>query len=91
MEMKEMKLVYETLLTAPGMEVIIKLDTRLSCRMILMLTQVINLGLESKNQRSGLLSILSEAEAKELEQLAVAFLEKGGLVEMNKNLQQLEV
>lgn len=89
--MKEMKLVYETLLTAPGMEVIIKLDTRLSCRMILMLTQVINLGLESKNQRSGLLSILSEAEAKELEQLAVAFLEKGGLVEMNKNLQQLEV
>ncbi len=89
--MKEMKLVYETLLTAPGMEVIIKLDTRLSCRMILMLTHVIGLGLDSKNQRSGLLSILSEAETKELEQLAVAFLEKGGLVEMNKNLQQLGI
>jgi len=91
MEMKEMKLVYETLLTAPGMEVVIKLDTRLSCRMILMLTQVINLGLESKNQRSGFLSILSEDETKELEQLAFAFLEKGGLVEMNKNLQQLGI
>lgn len=89
--MKEMKLVYETLLTAPGMEVVIKLDTRLSCRMILMLTQVINLGLESKNQRSGFLSILSEDETKELEQLAFAFLEKGGLVEMNKNLQQLGI
>jgi len=89
MEMKEMKLVYDTLLTAPGMEETIKLDARLSRRMILMLTQVIGNGLESKSQRSGILSVLSEAETKELETLAVTFLEKGGLVQLNKNLQQL--
>ncbi len=90
---KEMGLLYETLLSAPGMTDAVKLDLRISRKEILLLSRVIASGLLAKPDEglSGLLKVAGKDSADMLHRISDELLEKAGLSEMNRHLISLQV
>lgn len=85
----EVSKVYDTVLSIPGMNENVKLDLKVSRKMVLILTQVIERGLkEEKKEASWLLAAAGNEAASELSGLIHQCLEKAGLTELNAKLQQ---
>lgn len=88
---KEVGLVYDTLLSAPGMSEVVKLDLRMSRKNVLLLTKVIEKGLSVKpvNSEEGLLLAVGGDDLDSLRQISTDLLAKAGLSEMSEKLRSL--
>lgn len=82
-------MVYDLLLSAPGMTELVKVDWKLNRKMVLLLVELIRDGLASK-ALTGVLSVMEETERNEIAKLLEGLLEKGGLSEMDKQLKLIE-
>lgn len=89
---KEVGLVYETLLSSPGMSDEVKIGLRLSRKNVLLLTYVIEKGLQVKKgeQMEGLLLAAGTGVTEELQRTVADLLQKAGLSEMNEKLSSLQ-
>lgn len=87
MEDKDLKWVYGTVLSAPGMEELVKLDFKASRKVILLLGEVIGRGLTAKG--NGLLESVEKDLLKELQTINESFIGRAGMTELEKNLRQL--
>lgn len=87
-----MKKVYDTVLSSPGMNEMIKVDLRINRKTILLLNQVINRGLNNRpqGQEYGLPEIAPEEIIQDLFQLAETCLQKGELTELSAKLNELQ-
>ena len=88
---KEVSLIFETLLSSPGMHDNVKINLVLSRKNLLLLSKVIEQGLQAK-EKSGehsILQALDETTGTELSALANELLQKGGLTAMHEKLQSL--
>lgn len=89
MENANLKMVYETLLAAPGMSELVKVDLRVSRKIALFLVTVIEKGLNSKEGSNDLLSLSKEATQSDLLEISTLILEKSSLTEMHDKLKTL--
>lgn len=84
------KMLYDTLLCVPGMNENVKIDLRISRRMVLLMAQAIQQGLLVESEAlTDLLSALPDNEAQQLTALVGDCLEKAGLTALNNKLQSL--
>ncbi len=84
---KDLKWLYGTLLSAPGMDEVVKLDFKTSRKVILLLNEVIARGLEVKG--NGLPESIDKGVLDELKMISDGFVEKAGMTEMIEKLKQL--
>ncbi len=84
--------VYDTILSIPGMNETVKIDLKISRKNVLLLNKVIERGLSLKpdDKSSGILDIVTEDTLEELTSLAIEFLVKAGLTELNEKLKSLK-
>ena len=89
---KEVSLLYETLLSAPGMNDVVKLDLRIPRKNILLLAKVIEKGLQTKPGEAleGLLRAAGEGSHEVLQQISSELLHKAGLSDMHNKLHTLQ-
>ncbi|XHR94262.1 hypothetical protein ACFJIV_28910 [Mucilaginibacter sp. UC70_90] len=78
-------MLYETLLSVPGMNESVKLNLSISRRQLLLLGQILDSGL-SQPESSGLLSALPQDAGPALSELISDCLDKAGLTELNQKL-----
>ncbi len=78
--------VFDTILSTPGMNEMVKIDLKISRKNVLLLNHVIERGLTIENDTSGLLGSLSTEGMTELKKVSEECLEKAGLVELNQKL-----
>lgn len=86
MEQKELVRVYETLLITPGMNDVVKLDLKISRKLVLLLSQVVEKGIREED--TGLNAVDKEA-SKELKQVMGDCLEKAGLTGLIGKLKEM--
>ncbi|WP_119789584.1 hypothetical protein [Flavobacterium anhuiense] len=87
----EVAQVFDTVLSSPGMNEQVRIDTRISRKAILLLHQIIDGGFTGKEVQDGmpLSGLVSAATKEELKVLAADCLKKGGLEEINEKLLKL--
>ncbi|SEP06240.1 hypothetical protein [Flavobacterium sp. fv08] len=86
----EVAQVFDTVLSSPGMNEQVRIDTRISRKAILLLHQIIDGGFSGKEQEGTAFSSLVSAETQEeLKVLGTECLNKAGLVEMSEKLLRL--
>ncbi len=89
---KEVQLVYETILSGPGMDEPVKIDFKVPRKIVLLLAKVIERGIEAKGGE--VLDVLLETagpDAEELlKQLPPILLTKAGLSAMHEKLTSLQ-
>lgn len=78
--------VFDTILSTPGMNEMVKIDLKISRKNVLLLHHVIERGLTLENDATGLLGSLSAEVMTELKKLSEECLQKAGLVELNQKL-----
>ena len=83
--------VYDTILSIPGMNEIVKIDLKISRKNVLLLNQVIERGLSAKDddKSSALLGNVPEESLLELKNLSEECLQKAGLIELSEKLKAL--
>ena len=83
--------VYDTILSIPGMNEVVKVDLKISRKNVLLLNQVIERGLSAKedDKSSGLLANVPEESLLELKNLSEECLQKAGLIELSEKLKAL--
>ena len=81
--------VFDTILSTPGMNEMVKIDLKISRKNVLLLNHVIERGLSLQNDASGLLGGLSKEGLSELKNVSDDCLQKAGLVELNNKLTTL--
>ena len=81
--------VFDTILSTPGMNEMVKIDLKISRKNVLLLNHVIERGLSLQNDASGLLGGLSKEGLSELKNVSEECLQKAGLVELNQKLTTL--
>ncbi|UUF13132.1 MULTISPECIES: hypothetical protein [Flavobacterium] len=81
--------VYDTVLSIPGMNEIVRIDLKISRKNVLLLTHVIGRGADLKDDDAGLLASVSEEGLQNLKNLSEECLQKAGLVELNQKLKTL--
>lgn len=83
--------VYDTILSIPGMGEMVKIDLRISRKNALILSSVIDRGLNGKDDEKGggLLANVAKESLEELKSIATDFLDKAGLMELNEKLKAL--
>ncbi len=92
MNMKNEKLkIYETVLSSPGMGEKCKIILQLSRQNILLLSRIIELGLEvdRKEMKGDILMLLSEEGLEEFRKVIDEILSKGGLTDFYEKLKSL--
>lgn len=89
---KEVSLLYETLLSAPGMNEVVKLDLRIPRKSVLLLAKVIEKGLQAKAGEpvESLVKAAGKDSLEALQQIGTELLQKAGLSEMNEKLHSLQ-
>ncbi len=87
MEVKDLKWVYDTVLSGPGMDETVKLSFGASRKLILLLAEVIQVGSSAKG--NGLLESIDKELINELMLLRDDFLEKAKLSKLNSQLKAL--
>lgn len=89
---KEVTLLYETLMSAPGMGDRIKLDVRLPRKSVLLLVKVIEKGLQTRPGEAleGLLQAAGDGSSEALREIGFELLTKGGLSDMYNKLNALQ-
>lgn len=92
LSVKEAAIVYETLLSSPGMADPVKLHLNIPRKHILILSRIIELGLSVQQQEGqvGLLNVVDKTTTEELRGLAEDILSKAGLTDMNEKLNTLQ-
>jgi hypothetical protein len=86
----EINLLFETLLSSPGMNEEVKLDMKLTRKATLALAAALRTGLTgAKENPSSLLFFAGETVAADLGDFIEKLLSKAGLTEVNQKLQQL--
>ena len=85
------QVVYEALLTSPGMSDTVKIDLRVPRRNVLLLGKLIERGIavQGEKDEGGVLGTLDVTTASELRGIAMDMLDKGGLAAMNDKLNSL--
>jgi len=80
--------VYETLLSIPGMNEVVKIDLKMPRKQVLLLSKVIERGLvEAKEEKEPSILSLASAEMRDdLQNVIGELLAKGGLSEMAEKL-----
>lgn len=83
--------VYDTILSIPGMNEVVKIDLKISRKNVLLLNQVIERGLSAKDddKSSVLLGNVPEESLLELKNLSDECLQKAGLIELSEKLKAL--
>lgn len=83
--------VFDTILSTPGMNEMVKIDLKISRKNVLLLNQVIERGLSVKedDKSLSLLGSVTEASIQELKVLADECLQKAGLIELSEKLNTL--
>ena len=89
---KELSLLFETLLSTPGMNDAVKIDLRIPRKNVLLLAKVIENGLQNKpgDAVDGLMRAACENSREALQQIGVELLQKAGLSDMNSKLHILQ-
>jgi hypothetical protein len=89
---KDVAIIYETLLTSPGMNDSVKIDLRLPRKNVLLLTKLIELGLVLKDDTSqnGLLNAFTNDTLEEVKNITADLLSKAGLTETYNKLNSLQ-
>lgn len=89
---KELSLLFETLLSTPGMNDAVKIDLRIPRKNVLLLAKVIESGLQNKSGDAvdGLIKAAGENSREELQQIGAELLQKAGLADMNSKLHILQ-
>jgi len=78
--------VFDTILSIPGMNEVVKIDLKISRKNVLLLNHVIEQGLSIEKDPSSLLGFIPEERLLELKDLSEECLQKAGLVELNLKL-----
>jgi hypothetical protein len=82
--------VYETLLCSPGMNEVVKIDVKVSRKAILLLSSVIENGLDQAGgTTSALLELVPQEDLTELKALSEDCLKKAGLTELSEKMKSL--
>ncbi|MXN91139.1 hypothetical protein GR160_07835 [Flavobacterium sp. Sd200] len=83
--------VFDTMLSIPGMNEMVKIDLKISRKNVLLLNQVIGHGLsaEGGEKEAGLLSAIAKENLQELKDIAQECLQKAGLIEFNEKINSL--
>ncbi|MFV5703067.1 hypothetical protein ACM55F_14440 [Flavobacterium sp. XS2P12] len=83
--------VFDTILSTPGMNEMVKIDLKISRKNVLLLNHVIERGLSAKEDYKSLslLSSVTEESLQELKVLADECLQKAGLTELSEKLNTL--
>lgn len=83
--------VFDTILSTPGMNEMVKIDLKISRKNVLLLNQVIERGLSGKEDDKllSLLGNVSQESVQELRVLADECLQKAGLIELREKLNTL--
>jgi hypothetical protein len=90
MENNVMNMLYDALLSSPGMNEPVKINLQISRKQVLLLGQVMENGLGQANaETSGLLSAMPDGSAKELMEVIQECLDKAGLTDLNQKLKTL--
>jgi hypothetical protein len=88
---KDAAIVFETLLTSPGMSDNVKISLQLPRKQVLLLVKLIELGLTVKEEdQSSLIHVLNGSGAEGIGQINNQLLQKAGLIEMYGRLNELE-
>lgn len=88
---KDVAIVYETLLSSPGMNDTVKLDMRMPRKNVLLLTKIIELGMAAKqDDNGGFLQAAGSDALEALKTLGGELLQKAGLTEMHQKLTALQ-
>lgn len=88
---KDVTVVYETLLTSPGMNDTVKISLHIPRKNVLLLAKIIELGLSAKDsEQGGLIQIAGKNTIEELNSLTGDLLQKAGLTEMYYKLHSLQ-
>ena len=72
--------VFDTILSTPGMNEMVKIDLKISRKNVLLLHHVIERGMTVENDVSGVLGSLSKEGLLELKNVAEECLQKAGIV-----------
>ena len=87
---KEMSLLYETLMSAPGMSETVKVDLKMPRKNVLLLAKVIEKGLQTKAADvDGLAKAAGDGSLEALQQAGTELLSKAGLSDMHTRLNSL--
>jgi hypothetical protein len=82
--------VYETLLCSPGMNDAVKIDVKVSRKVVLLLNSVIEQGLtKDQGKEQNLLELVPAADIEELQRFSEDCLSKAGLKELSEKMKQL--
>ena len=83
--------VFDTILSIPGMNEVVKMDLKISRKNVLLLNHVLDRGLSSKGDDSAslLLGTIPKETLTELKHIGEEFLQKAGLIEFNEKLNGL--
>lgn len=82
--------VFDTIMSIPGMNEVVKIDLKISRKNVLLLNGIIERGLSEKGGESeGILANVPDADLQELKAVADETLQKAGLVELNEKLFKL--
>ena len=88
---KDVAMIYETLLSSPGMNDAVRIDVKLPRKNVLLLAKVIEVGLSLKDQtpKGDLLHTVNIETVEELRSMTSEFLSKSGLTELYNKLNAL--
>ena len=87
----EAQLIYETLLTSPGMNDEVKINLRITRKNVLLLSKIMENGLSKNgNETEGLLSVINGNALEEIKTIAGDILTKAGLTETYNRLNSLQ-
>jgi hypothetical protein len=90
MENNAMTMLYGALLCSPGMNETVKADLRISRKLVLLLVQVMESGLEQqKAEGSGLLAAMPQGSSEELMEVMKDCLGKAGLTDLSEKLKSM--
>lgn len=91
MTTSEVAQVFDTIMSIPGMNEVVKIDLKISRKNVLLLNHVIERGLAGKDDEksAGLLGIAPKESTEELKAIAEECLQKAGLNELSGKLKTL--
>ncbi|MFP9097898.1 hypothetical protein ACLI09_02490 [Flavobacterium sp. RHBU_24] len=82
--------VFDTIMSIPGMNEVVKIDLKISRKNVLLLNGIIERGLADKGGDSdGILANVPDSDLQELKAVADETLQKAGLVDLNEKLRTL--
>lgn len=90
MEKNEISQVYDTLLSVPGMDEAVRIDVKISRKLILLLSNAIELGIAAKGNES-MISFSDKESIEQLLALGHDCIEKAGLTNLKDKMASLKV